>query len=85
MYIAFDRPGVRSPPVATSTLSVAEILRKLDETCQAALALRADIERQMNSYRAGQQLAKDDIAVITARKTARKKPSPSSKAQLPEL
>jgi hypothetical protein len=52
---------------------VAEILRKLDEACQAASDLRADIERQMNSDRARQQLATDDTAVITARKTARKK------------
>jgi hypothetical protein len=53
---------------------VTEILRELDEACEAASALRADIERQMNSYRAGHQLAKDDTAVITARKTARRKP-----------
>lgn len=60
--------------MATSTLRVAEILRKLDEACQAASDLRADIERQMSADRARERLAKDDTAVITARKTARKKP-----------
>jgi hypothetical protein len=65
---------VRSPPVATSTLHVAEILRKLDEACQAASDLRTDIERQMGAAHARQQPAKDDTAVVTARKTARKRP-----------
>ena len=60
--------------MSTATVRLANILRELDETCQAAAELRTVIERQMGSAHAREKLAKDDTAVITARNTARKEP-----------
>ena len=60
--------------VPTSVVRVADILRKLDEACQAASELRADIARRMGVSRAREQPAKDDTDVIIAREAARKNP-----------
>ena len=60
--------------VTTTILRMAEILRALDETCKAAFGIRTDIERQMGSDHESVKPAKDDTAVLDARKVARKKP-----------
>ena len=57
----------------TSAVRVTEMLRRLDEACQAASELRAQIEREMESAHAREKPAKDDTTVIVARKAARKK------------
>jgi hypothetical protein len=58
----------------TSVVRVTEMLRRLEEACQAASELRAQLEREMGSAHAREKPAKDDTAVVNARKTARKKP-----------
>ena len=58
----------------TSVVRVTEMLRRLDEACQAASELRARIEREMESAHAREKPARDDTTVVIARKTSRKKP-----------
>ncbi len=68
---SFDRWYARCA-VTTTIIRMADILRKLDDTCKAAYGLRTVIERQMGSAAASVKPAKDDTAVLDARKAADK-------------
>jgi hypothetical protein len=61
-----------SPPLDTLELryldTVKELLRKLDDACEAGKKLRARVAKQMRTARADEHPALDDAAVTAARK-----------------